>query len=414
MYSISSPLAKPPAGSSLLFGALADSGRIKERKNGSYRMVLKGVDEIDWFTDRPYRSEGLWKPQKLIRQWDSFFRTSDPNAQASIEVGEKRELITFEMFKPKYNSKNQRLSFKINAGIINNRENDIITGLKGKALDEVSLFIDDAKTGGTIDLAGKDISGQNLSGANLSSSKLNDAVMISTRLIGANLRETDLTNALLYGTIFIGADMYKANLRRTLMDHDTSFQYAKLEGANFANVKVGSIDFSHTKLMGADFTEARLEFTDLSDANLTGANLTNASLKFADLANADLEAAILDGVKSGNIKGKPNSMPRNYGLINGYLIGPSVDLEGAILNKMKLKNTNLSHANLKDAKLIKAEMYDAGLEGSDLTGATLTEAVLINTNLEDVTWNQTICPDGTMNEGTSPCTNDQLYGWMNN
>ena len=59
-------------------------------------MVLKGVDEIDWFTDRPDRFEGLWKPQKLIRQWDSLFENSDPNAQASFKVGEKREIITFE------------------------------------------------------------------------------------------------------------------------------------------------------------------------------------------------------------------------------------------------------------------------------------------------------------------------------
>ena len=44
-------MAKPPAGSSLLFGAFADSGRIKQRKKGTYRMVLEGVDEIDWFTD---------------------------------------------------------------------------------------------------------------------------------------------------------------------------------------------------------------------------------------------------------------------------------------------------------------------------------------------------------------------------
>ena len=41
-------MAKPPAGSSLLFGALADSGRIKQHQNGSYRMVMEGVDEIDW------------------------------------------------------------------------------------------------------------------------------------------------------------------------------------------------------------------------------------------------------------------------------------------------------------------------------------------------------------------------------
>ena len=40
-------MAKPPAGSSLLFGALADPGQIKQRKNGNYRMVLKGIDEID-------------------------------------------------------------------------------------------------------------------------------------------------------------------------------------------------------------------------------------------------------------------------------------------------------------------------------------------------------------------------------
>ena len=79
----------------LLFRALADSGRIKQRKKGGYRMVLDGVGEIDWFTDRPFRSEGMWKPQKLIRQWDSLFETSEPNAQASFKVGEKRELMTF-------------------------------------------------------------------------------------------------------------------------------------------------------------------------------------------------------------------------------------------------------------------------------------------------------------------------------
>ena len=128
-------MAKPPAGSSLLFGALADSGRIKQRKNGSYRMVLKGVDEIDCFTDRPNRYEGLWKPQKLIRQWDSLFKTSDPNAQASFKIGKERDLITFEMFKPKYNQKNQRLSFKVDAGIVNNRESDLLTGLKNKDLE---------------------------------------------------------------------------------------------------------------------------------------------------------------------------------------------------------------------------------------------------------------------------------------
>ncbi len=44
----------------MLFEALADSGRIKYRKNGSYRMVLEGGDELDWFTDRPEREASSW------------------------------------------------------------------------------------------------------------------------------------------------------------------------------------------------------------------------------------------------------------------------------------------------------------------------------------------------------------------
>ena len=106
-------LAKPPAGSSLLFGALADSGRIKQRKNGSYRMVLKGVDEIDWFTDRPDRVAGEWSPKKLVNKWDGLFADSEPNAQATFEMGSKRELVTFEMFKPKLSGSNNTLSFNL-------------------------------------------------------------------------------------------------------------------------------------------------------------------------------------------------------------------------------------------------------------------------------------------------------------
>ena len=75
-------MTQPPAGSSLLFGDLVVSGRIKERKNGCYRMVLDGVDEIDWFTDRPNRVAGKWSPKKLVQQWDGLFIGKDeaPNA----------------------------------------------------------------------------------------------------------------------------------------------------------------------------------------------------------------------------------------------------------------------------------------------------------------------------------------------
>ena len=40
-------MAKISAGTSLLFGDLADSARIKQRQDVTYRMVLKGVVHIN-------------------------------------------------------------------------------------------------------------------------------------------------------------------------------------------------------------------------------------------------------------------------------------------------------------------------------------------------------------------------------
>ena len=138
-------MAKLPAGSSLLFGALADSGQIKQRKNGSYRMVLKGIDEIDWFTGRPDRVAGEQSPKKLVKEWDVLFSDGAPNTQATFEVGSKRQLATFEMFKPKLSDSNQALSFKVRG--IGEKNQDLLTGLRNKRLSDPSLFIDDGTTG---------------------------------------------------------------------------------------------------------------------------------------------------------------------------------------------------------------------------------------------------------------------------
>ena len=58
-------MAKPPAGSSLLFGALADSGQTERGKNDSCRIALDDVTEIDWFTDRKEvcNGEGIGKEE---------------------------------------------------------------------------------------------------------------------------------------------------------------------------------------------------------------------------------------------------------------------------------------------------------------------------------------------------------------
>ena len=149
-------MAKPPAGSSLLFGALADSGQIKQRKNGSYRMVLEGVDEIDWFTDRPERVAGEWSPKKLLKEWDVLFSDDEPNAQMSytwttymdfVGAMKGRGNMSFEMFKPFLNKKGNKLSFKVNG--IGKKNRKLVESFVDRDIKDISLFIDDGITGDT-------------------------------------------------------------------------------------------------------------------------------------------------------------------------------------------------------------------------------------------------------------------------
>ena len=80
-----------------------------------------------------------------MKEWDVLFNDGAPNTQATFEVGSKRELATFEMFKPKLSDSNQTLSFKVRG--IGEKNQDLLTGLRNKRLSGPSLFIDDGTTG---------------------------------------------------------------------------------------------------------------------------------------------------------------------------------------------------------------------------------------------------------------------------
>lgn len=210
-----------------------------------------------------------------------------------LKWGGKRELVTFEMFKPKLSDSNQTLSFKVRG--IGKKNKDLLTGLRNNQLSDASLFIDDALTC-LPDCEGVDLSYVDLSYKDLTRAELSDADLFNADLRYANLYNAYLTNA----------NLYNANLK-------------------------GAI--------------------------LTGANLTGANLKYAWLTDAILSYANLTGA-------------------------------------------NLTGADLDDANL----SYPVNLTGADLTGAkNMDDAIL-----DGVVWNNTRCPDGTINSGTSPCTAEQL------
>ena len=286
-------MAKVPSGVSLLFGALADSGRIKQRKNGSYRMILKGLDEIDWFTDRPYREEGTWKPKKLIRKWDSLFETgwgSEPNAQCSFKVGDERDLITFEMFKPKWSNKKKQMIFKIDAQVINDREADALTGLKGKQLNDISLFIDDAISGDLTVEGGQtwkgnvignvigDVTG-NVVGDVVGSVKANPQASKTEVTVQGNVTghvigdvQGDVTGRVV------------KSLGEATCSLNSAFGQGQVDLANSLMIRVN--------LPGVDMEGANLEFVNFTGSDLSGANLTNANLAFANLRDIKFKGAI--------------------------------------------------------------------------------------------------------------------------
>ena len=67
--------------------------------------------------------------------------------------------------------------------------------------------------------------------------------------------------------------------------------------------------------------------------------------------------------------------------VNGYKIGPGVNLAGADLSESKRfsltpKCVNLSRANLSGANLSRANLSGANLDGANLSGANLSGAIL--------------------------------------
>ena len=82
--------------------------------------------------------------------------------------------------------------------------------------------------------------------------------------------------------------------------------------------------------------------------------------------------------------GTPTTLPANWDVVAGFLIGPGV---------------SLAEQNLFAVDLTGADLAGANLLNTNFTNANLTNANLANTTsmnqVNGVTWSNTTCPDGT-------------------
>ena len=216
-----------------------------------------------------------------------------------------------------------------------------------------------------------DLIASNLQGADLTNTDLSFSDLSRSNLKKAKLTKTDFHQSDLWGSDLREVDFEKADLSRIWMS-DSDLSRSNLRGADLSNSWVDGSD-----LRFADLTSADLWRADFSDTCLFQAKLNGAYLQDADLSNADLRGADLFGADLSYAD-----------LSNKVTPGQREDLVGA----------DLSGADLREVRFFKTDLWRADLTGSQVDGA----------NFKGAYWNDTICPDGTMNIGRSPCTQDQL------
>jgi len=236
-----------------------------------------------------------------------------------------------------------------------------------------------------------DLTGTNLAGANLTDADLADAAVDSTRLADANLSGAQLAEAGLFaphsgGVIVSPTTTLPAGwsiVGGYFMGAGTYLGGADLTGLDLAGLDLDHANLTGANLSGADLSGANLSGGNLSKANLAGLALTGVDLNSASLFGATIQGtefanATLTGVASNGLTGTPASLPADWRVVGGFLVGPGADLWGEQLTSLDLTGVDLQDANLHGSNLT-----GSNLSGADLTGANLSSATLTSTNLSN-------------------------------
>ena len=248
----------------------------------------------------------------------------------------------------------------------------------------------------------------------------------SVNLSNATLSGLNLSSKILTGVNFTNANLTNVVLTGSTIDNSTNITNATLTNVTTGSLIGTSTNFSSSYNLINGYVVG--PSVNLTDANLSGQDLTNKDLSSANLTNVNLTTATLTGLKTGSITGTP-TLSANYVVVNNYILGPSVNLTNANLANQNLTNVNLSGANLSGTVLTDAtltglitssitglptmnttytiingyvvgpsvNLANANLSGQDLTGKDLTNVNLSNANLSDATTTNIILSNTNIN-----------------
>jgi uncharacterized protein YjbI with pentapeptide repeats len=213
-------------------------------------------------------------------------------------------------------------------------------------------------------LSGADLSGADLTYAGLGSVNLTNASLSDANLTHAYLQEANLGSASLADANLTDANLDSTDLASTVLSDTTLtgvVSNGKLTGTPASLPAGWQLVAGCLAGPGADLARVILTGADLSGVDLSGADLSSDVLTDANLTGTDLANASLQYVQSGGIIGTP-TLPSDWTLTGGFLIGPYVNLSDANLSGLDLTGDDLQFATLTEASL----------DGTDLTNATLS------------------------------------------
>ena len=201
---------------------------------------------------------------------------------------------------------------------------------------------------------------------------------------GAKLDKVDFSKSILTGAKMQDASLVGAN-----------FQEANLDGVNFTKANLSGARLIQSSVIWAEFQSAQMILTDLAGANLTRSSFNNAKM----------EGANLKGTKIGAQGTEEATKFSATTLLAWQIVNES--REGRNLIDQNLSGLNLSFSNLKRANLSNAKLNYTDMTEADLSGANLTKGQINGVNWSGAKLNGINLTDVVFEKGKLPKTDEE-------
>ena len=97
----------------------SDSSKIKQRKDGSYKLVMEDVERVHWETDDADAEDGYYNAKKYAKSYDNYYgEDAAVSAYETFTLADgSKEKCKFAITDVKYNEESNKLVKKLQINI---------------------------------------------------------------------------------------------------------------------------------------------------------------------------------------------------------------------------------------------------------------------------------------------------------